>query len=52
VLIANIRKKERENVEQRDKEEGESLTGVGAKPGNALSITSLGFSFDGDVTQR
>jgi hypothetical protein len=52
VLIVNISKKEREKGEQRDKGEGDSLTGVGAKPGNALSIASPGFSFGRDVTQH
>lgn len=51
MLIANIGKEGEKNVEQRDKEEADNLTGVGAKPENALSITSLGFSFSRDATQ-
>lgn len=51
MLIANIGREREKNVEQRDKEEADNLTGVGAKPGNALSITSLGFSFARDATQ-
>lgn len=51
MLIANIAKEGEKNVEQRDKEEADNVTGVGAKPENALSITSLGFSFARDATQ-
>lgn len=33
------------------KEEADNLTGVGAKPENALSITSLGFPFRRNATE-
>jgi hypothetical protein len=51
VLIANIGKKRVKNVEQRDKEEPDNVTGVRTKPGNALSLASPGFSFARDATQ-